>query len=197
MKIFYMFLGVALLAVMTQTGASEIGSKTDLGNTLQNAVLCKPGTVDDPAAVGAFDGSDESMSDALTRLGVKVDSGDRSGDRNELYKKYTLPPGVTVFGYAAKRATFYAYLGAGSIFYVELAADRSELIKLKNDLRLARIRKNNEDYGYRGQVDAQYYKRVHSPTAFDPYPDTIVAGYQYKGGSEFIRIGCQEFDSPG
>lgn len=182
---------------MAQTDASEIASKTELGTALQDAILCKPGTLDIPSAIDTFDGSDESMVVVLTRLGVKVDRNNDSGDQTKVYIKYTLPPGVRVFGYAAKTAIFYAYLGAGDIFYVELAGNRADLIKLKSDLRLTRIQKNNEDYGYRGQVDAQYYRRIHSPTAFDPYPDAIVAGHEYKGASNHIRIGCQTFDSPG
>jgi hypothetical protein len=209
MKIVYKLAHMVLLAVViTQLDAREVrfGSKADLGMALQDAALCKRDTfIDDGenidvAPVNAFDDSgffdspNESMADVLTRLGVKIEDKLDPTPESGGEIKYTFPPGVMVLGHEARTA-IYREKQAGNIFYVELVADSSDLVKLRRDLGLVAVRKFMEGSAYVGLEHTQYYKPVHPPAAEDPYPDTVVASQRQNGGQSFVSIGCQTFET--
>ena len=192
-----------LAAVALQLDASEtaLTSRTDLGMWLQDAVLCKRGTAPgDLSPVGAFDGSanfdspDESIVEVLTRLGVKVDDRSDKQDPDNRKINYTFPPGIKVFGHAARAATYHAN-GTGDVFYVELVAQPGDLLKLKTDLQLIAIRNFMSGSAYVGLEHTQYYKPVYPPTTEKPYPDAIVASQEPRDGQSFVSVGCQTFET--
>lgn len=180
MKISLVALQVSLLTAAISTAhADGIRSRTDLGVALQNAVQCK----------GALDARDKPVLQDLVRLGVKVDGANEDG---AISLTYTLPAGVSVFGYEAKKVVYDG--DSGSIFYVELAAGSADLLKLKNDLQLVPIPKGNLNYAYFDRLDTRYYRSVHPPTQDDPYPSALVAGLEREGASTYAYVGCVTFD---
>lgn len=167
------------------TRADEIASRKELGVAVQNVLECKT----DTRYILEVQ-SNKAVLNNLVRLGVQMNGAEYDGPAELTYR---LPPGVSVFGYDAK-TLFYA-ADSGSLAYVEIPAGTAVLKKLAIALQLAPISEGRTvNYRKFGYTSAQYYRETSMPVKDNPYPDTIVAGLEYKDGSAYVTVGCETFD---
>lgn len=174
---------LVLMLLCSNVPLKASDNRSQLGAELERAVSC------DRAALNVFDGSkfDGSSDDpypTFLSMGVAIynDPGKFGAS------VFRFPKGVRVFGYEAMQAVYSTE--SITTFFVELDAGPTDLVRLKNMLRLRPIEKEDMNkFGYFGKITVRYLKRVGGQN-LDP-PDFQFLGERTTNGKSSVFIGCQ------